>query len=56
MRKQSTLRWFGRTLLALIDAFVSIEGYTQLLRREHNQPSADEILDELIGQGVYEWI
>ena len=26
LRKQSTLRWFGRTLLALIDAVVGIKG------------------------------
>ena len=28
LRKQSTLRWFGRTLLALIDAFMSIKRNT----------------------------
>ena len=56
LRKQSTLRWFGRTLLALMDAVVGIEGNPQVFRREDYQPSADEVLDESVGRGVSQCI
>jgi hypothetical protein len=54
--KRGSIRGFGDLFLALIDAVMGIRREPKTFRRQDNQPPADEVLDEPVGGGVYQWI
>ncbi len=50
--KCGSIRGFGDLFLALIDAVVGIRRDPEAFRRQDNQPSADEVLDEPVRRCV----
>ena len=54
--KRGSIRGFGYPFLALIDSVVDVERNPEAFRREDNQPSAGEVLNQSIGSGVCQWI